>query len=526
MSQRLHSALWTGGALLLVLLVYGQSVYRSPAFGSLADQGYHLAAQESFAAGWAAGEILPSWDAAANGGRGSPGFVLYPPLFAGLGAALAKLVGDPVEGLRLAFLLATTAVFGGVFYLACGWATPRLAASAASLALLLPGATFPSLARGMYPQFLALAWIALLLGALDRLAAGRRPNRSAAVLAIAAAGLILTHTLSAYMLLALLLVGAPWWFRALDRPALIRAALAGLVALAATAWFWVPMLLVAGEAQTDFLAQAHPYARSLWFGPRAEATALERSWATTNAFGQALAAAQLVLAALLAWVLRRQPKPPSLAALPAVVGFVACANLFPVGEWLTSLPGFSKLQFAWRWQGPLAVLCAAGWAAAPAPERRGLGVLAGLIALAFAPLALPAKRQPTKLPSDLSRVYELDEFEQVEPAVRAAYLGNRIEMRPLGADRRIYPPGAPGRWEVIEGSADVALESLAPSRRVYRISATTPVRLRLLTYAFSGWRASWNGRPLPIEPEPGSGLQLLRLPAGEGRLELRFHRWP
>ena len=518
------------GPLLVVVLVYGQSVYRSPAFGQLADQGYHLASLKSFDEAWRAGEFPPAWDAAANGGRGSPGFALYPPLFAFLGAVVMRAGLDSIEALRLAFLLSAIALYGGVFYLAIGFSTPLRAALGGAAACLLPGATFASLARGMYPGFLALAWIALLLGALDRLAGDDRGpgvdrNRKIATfIAIAAAvGLILTHTLSAYMTLWILLIGSPRLLRRLGRAGMRRALTAAVAALAVTAWFWIPMLMIASEAQTGYLATSHPYAHSLIGGPTSATTALERSWTMVNGLGKAVAVSQLLLAAWLCWVLRKADQPPSLSVLPAAIVLVAAASFYPTGDWLTAAPQFDNLQFAWRWQGLVAVLYGAALAALPAGRRTAPAFLTVLLILSFLPLLTPADRAWRKN-DRFERTFDQEQFSDVDPATRAAHLHNRIEMRPNGADRLFHPRGAPGRWEILNGEARISAEFLAPSRRVYSIQADSPVTLRLLTYHFRSWQATVDGAPIAIGREAHSGLQLVSLPAGSSQLELKFSR--
>ena len=78
----------------LVLLAYGWSLFNSPAFGSLADQPYHLALAQEYEQALRAGEFPPRWAAGLNGGRGAPTFVVYPPLFSALTAGLIRL-GTP-----------------------------------------------------------------------------------------------------------------------------------------------------------------------------------------------------------------------------------------------------------------------------------------------------------------------------------------------------------------------------------------------------------------------------------------------
>lgn len=429
---------------------------------------------------------------------------------------------DAVAALRTAFLVSAAALFGCVYYYALGLASRRRAALAAAVACVLPGAVFPGPARGMYPAFLALAFTAVLFGALDRLARSGSRGRLAAF--GAATGLILTHSLTAYMLLWIVLVGSWQLAPLLGRRGLVRGAAAAVAALAVTAWFWGPMLLVSSEAQTSYLAEAHPYAASLLGGEARAETPLEKSWSGLNGIGKVIAMAQLLLAAALAWSLRGVPKTPSMALLPSAALFVLAASVEPPGGWLTGLWQFDKLQFAWRWQGPLAVLCAGALAAVPRGRRTLPTTLAVLIVLGFLLLVTPAER-PWQDPQSANRVYDPEEFEHTDPGTRAMYLHNRIEMRPLGADRRLYPPGTPGRVQVVDGQGSVVAETIEPSRRIYHIRARSTVTLLLATYCFRGWRAWLDGQPIELRCEPQTGLQLLSAPVGDYRLEVEYRRF-
>ena len=77
---------------ILVLTCYAWSLWRSPSFGRLADQAGQLALARDYHRALQDGDLPPRWAATANGGRGSPAFVLYAPLFAALtsGIALAR----------------------------------------------------------------------------------------------------------------------------------------------------------------------------------------------------------------------------------------------------------------------------------------------------------------------------------------------------------------------------------------------------------------------------------------------------
>jgi hypothetical protein len=348
----------------------------------------------------------------------------------------------------------------------------------------------------MFPNFLALGWVALAAGAAQRALDGGG-WRSLTLLAAAGAGLILTHTPTAY--LAALLAAA--FLLVHCRPRRVAGALAaGLAALTVTAWFWVPMLQTAREAQTDYLTEAHPYRQSLWMHQDQGAGMFEQDWAFLNGAGAVIGVAQALLAASL---LRRRGAAGLLGGLPIVAGMTVAASLWPTGEWLTALPMYDSVQFCWRWQPLLALWCAFAFAAA---RHRSLilpgAVLACILGL-FAPLTFPLKEHGGKA-ADLA--------------------SNLIEMRPVGAPRERYPPGSPGIAEVVQGKCGITPERLEPALRVYRVRAKTACTIRIRTFHFSDWTATLDGLPTPIERERKTALHLVRAPRGGGLLELRYRR--
>jgi hypothetical protein len=406
-----------------------------------------------------------------------------------------RWLGTTQEALRLSAFTAVFFNFLSSYWAARGWLSRPRACAAAGIALLLPGVIFVALGRGMFPNFFALGWVAIAAGAGQRAMARRR---YVAVLALAEAGLLLTHMPTAYLAAHL---GATVAI-ALRKPCGARpvtaGALAGISALLVTGWFWEPMLLIASQAQTGYLAEAHPYVESLWWAASAPETPFERDWAFLNEAAAWLGAAQLALAAGLIPAL---PRGPLRCALTLTAAWTAFASLWPTGAWLASLPYYESVQFCWRWQPLLSLGCAFAFASLPARTAlRFAPALAAGVGL-FLPFASPSDRRPGKTPSLAS---------------------NLIEMRPLGAGRELFPPGAAGRFETLSPDCTAALVELRPSRRIYRVSAGAPCVLRVLTYHFPGWRATLNGMPLEARAERETALQLLDIPAGTQVVELRY----
>ena len=510
--------------LLLALAPYTNAILQSPAFGHLADQPIHLKLSKAFAQALADGEVPPSWAGSLNGGRGGPAFVLYPPLFFLLVWVCSFVAPSFKAALGLALLASAAWLFGVTFYLARAELSIRRSVLAATLAPLLPGVALIGWGRGLLPSFFALGWLALLFGAVFRIAVGPLRRRDLVTLFAAAAGLVLTHALTTAMAGVLLLLCLPVLAPRLGARSLAACLGAAVAAAVATAWFWAPLLRAAAAANTSYLAELHPYERTLWLRPPDPPGALLQSWDEVNDFALIVSGVQLALAAAAAIALRGTVGKLFPRTLPWVAGFVCLASVYPFGAWLAKAPGLSFMQFSWRWQGPLAIWCALGVAAVPRGRMLAPGCLFAAAALFFLPMFSPSDALPADPARISSKPLSPDEFAALEPPERALYVSNLIEMRPRGSAETRFPPADPGRCEIVSGQAAMRPLRIGQARREYRVNAKTPVTLRLHTYAFPGWQARWMGQPLEIRAEAGSKLQLVDLPAGEGLLRLDFSR--
>jgi hypothetical protein len=517
----------------VVLASYGASLWGSPAFGRLADQPVYLALLDDYIRALSDGEWIPRWAPSANGGRGSPAFVLYPPLFFGATSFLSSLLGvtGSVEQMRWGVLIWTFLTGASIYFLARAWLSPVRSLIAGATVLLLPGTTFPCLARGMYPQFFALFWIALLIGAGLRILDGNRRGRNAAILCLAGGGLVLTHTISAYLVLYLLLFTAPALWRILGTRQFVAMVSLGVAVCLLTSWFWIPQVHGVSYTRADFLRERHPYLESIFFADAAAATEYAKDWEFINWVGRVIAIAQFLLALSLTLVKQAQDRVSGelfLGTVPRCAVFSVLAGLPPVAALLVWLPGYGMVQFFWRWQILLSLWLGVALAAVPRKLDAGLPVItAAVVIILFSPLLLPASVEPLQDLSILKRTVDEQTLQSMPPQKRALYLGSLPEHRPRGSDKLYYLPGEPGRVEVASGDGRVLEKRVRASQREYWIESRTESRLRILTYHCPGWIAELDGQEAGIERECESGLQLLRLPSGSHHLKLTFRpQWP
>ena len=420
------SALIAAGFFLpgLVLLAYGWSLFNSPAFGSLADQPYHLALAQEYEQALRAGEFPPRWAAGLNGGRGAPTFVVYPPMFSALTAGLIGLADSPRSALRAAVLISALGGLWAVFYLARSRLSVGRSLLAGALAVLLPGTTMLALGRAMYPNFAALAWVALAAGAAQRLLLEKSAVANQVVLAAALSGLVLTHALTAFMAGILLMVTMPVLWMQFGRGASLRCCAAVLAAMFITSWPWIPLLEAGEYLRLDYLEQSHPYLESTLWGPAPDSTLYEQNWTFLNLVGKGIVVAQSILSLFVFLALKDAARADAAARdtaeaasvtarvsfaflelLPWIAGFALLAAIEPAARLLLELPRFPMIQFSWRWQIFVSLWCAAGLASLP---KRPLSLIAAAVGVAvllfFSPLLSPAgaPREPSSPPPEES----------------------------------------------------------------------------------------------------------------------------
>jgi hypothetical protein len=232
-----------------------------------------------------------------------------------------------------------------------------------------------------------------------------------------------------------------------------------------------------------------------------------------------------------------------LVALSAVTIFL----MTPAAKLIwDALPLVNLMQFPWRLLAlttvTLALLAGAGasWltdratdddfgSEAKTESTRSIGpyvyVAALVIMFASFPYAQP-ELVPIR-PQDESPL-NLIEFEAKHPDMRG--MTKWSERLPVEADSPLpaqYLAGEPlARAAIITGQGSVLEQGSLSASAFARVRAEGPVRLRFYTHYFPGWRATVDGLPVEIQPDPPNGLIGLDLPAGEHRVQLQFGATP
>ena len=490
------------------------------------------------------------WPRFASGlayGYGAPLFHYFPPLAYMPMTWFAKIGTGFVGGFLLSLSLFTLVAALGSFALARHWTGAHLAGWVATIAYVnSPYALFNSLTRGALAEVAALAILPWVLFAFARLAdSGRRSDMALAILTFSL--FIPLHTLITLHGTALLLIVCLFslWRAAERRRALLRLLLAGGLALALTAFYWLPALLESDQIKLHLIRDQLSHidaARNL--RPLADIVALPHQADATQqnqAVPISLGLPQLALAAL-GLALSIRPANRAFRPLLALLGMLTLVLVFmntPASQSLwRAIPLIGYTQFPWRLLGlaslTLACMAALGalllWRGLPSglPRWILLAAIVGVILLYAMPWSFTAYH--TELAVDDIR--DTQRFEGLSGQVA---LGSYAEYLPVTADLRLLDP----RRLMDRFATSDVIARLDESDSIGIESATwrgTSVDLRLETTAAQtlvfdwlyapGWRATLNGTTAPVTPST-AGLVSLDLPrAGVHDLHLSLGATP
>jgi hypothetical protein len=514
------------------------------------------------------GHFPVRWMPDANYGYGYPFYHFYAPLSL-YGTAVFRFLGFSYVGaIKAAQVAAFLLAAWGVFALARRWfGTPWAGLLAATAYTFAPFHMVNVYVRGdSLAEFWAMAFYPLVLLAADQFRitdygsriTDYRTRRNIAFLALAYAGLILSHNISALIFspflllyLALILIRKPPQFTIHNSQFTIHNSLpllsALLLAFALSAWFFIPALAERDFAQLGPVTEGYFHFSNHFRGADLAQGAFFFDYGVDggNAFRMGLAQAVTAVAGTVAIIffltqrrkeakgqrgrettLPRPPAPPLLFILTLLA--VATLMITPLSRLLWEhLPLLDFTQFPWRFLSVQALGAAlAVGALALLPGRR---LIVPLLAVALAWAALGDLR-PDFLPlndGDVTAV-RLAEYEwytgNIGSTVSAEYLYPAVQPRPVTS--AWLNAGERDRVIVLDGAAAAQLVERRATRQRWEITAVSPTTLIFPTMYWPGWTAAAGGQPITIGPSAGSGLIQLELPPGDHAITLRLARTP
>ncbi|MCP4426192.1 MAG: hypothetical protein GY803_17005 [Chloroflexi bacterium] len=503
------------------------------------------------------GHFPVRWMPDANYGYGYPFFNYYAPLSIYI-TLVFRLVGfSYVRSIQLAQLAGFLTAAWGMFRLGQRWFKSDWAGLLAAAAYTVaPFHMVNVYTRGdSLAEFWAMAFYPLvILAASGKFASNKFASSQVALLALAYAGLILSHNISAMIFSPFLLLYI--FLRRLRRPLtitrsqlIINYLFALLLAFALAAWFFVPALAEQPSAQLGPVTEGY-FHFSVHFR-RADLVQTgfffdynpDGGVAFRMGLVQAITAVLGIIVLLIykngARITRKNadishspahPLTRSPAHLFIALSFlIATFMITPLSQALWEhLPLLSFTQFPWRFlsvqafAGALAtaVLALLPWKKWLVPATAVLLLASSLGNLQTDHLIL------TDADITAEKLVQYEWFTgNIGTTISAEYLPQTVQPRPYTSSW--LTTGERDIARALSGELVVAQRTNEQmTRQIWEVETAVPSTLIFPTLHWPGWVGEINGERAAIRPSPGSGLITLDVPSGEHTIALRFTRTP
>ncbi len=579
---------WTAAVLLVAFIAAWPAMAQPGLLNTRGggDSPFLLQRLHQLMAALAGGHFPARWMPDANYGYGYPFYNFYAPLSIYIAALFRFLGFSFVRAIHLAQLAGFVVAGLGMFHLGQRWLGSRWGGLLAAVAYTVaPFHMVNVYVRGdSLAEFWAMAFYPLILLAADGVVAGEKGRKGerekggsrpatvvywpVALFALAYAGLILSHNISAlifspfvllYLVIRLFFAErrATWDDDSPgDRRPSFRAvwpAAAGLLlAFALAAWFFLPALAEKGLAQLGPVTEGYFHFSNHFRGRDLVQGGLLFNYDPDGgvAFRLGLIQMALALAGAVAWRLAERAKggPAAQAeatrkrlAAPVVrrstfVIFSALVAVFmitPLARPLWDhLPLLSFAQFPWRFLSIasffLALLAGGVVLVADQPVARAAIALTGSLVLLAA--GLLGLRTDYLILTDADVTAErLSQYEwftgNIGTTVSAEYLTPESAPRPWAG--AWLNAGTRDRAVAVAGQMTAELVERDVTRQTWQIVAGEDgTEVLFPTMYWPGWRATVDGEEVELRPYPSSGLMALTVPAGEHVITLRLGRTP
>lgn len=527
------------------------------------------------------GVLFPRWLPNLGYGYGFPLFNYYSPLsyYISLVPRVAGL--SLATSLRISFMFALLLLGLASFLWARSvWKSYIASVTAVLAAVYAPYTLYNTYHRAALAELWGLAFLVLTLWATGRLLSLNRPKGAIIIAILSYAGLILSHNITALVGTPLILGYAMFliWLRwTSDRPPkgnedksaspwiLLLAFV--LVALGLSAFFWLPAFFERDLVQIENLYQSADFAYANNFLDLKELLA----WPNTADPSQVnppiprSLSWPAILLAIMAWLpgakLTVGQRAHRLGFSLVTLAFVFM--ILPVSRWVwDALPLLDFVQFPWRFLGPagitLGMLAGLGahqlWTAItklgqsagrqpddtsaiwtkffrPAPF---VLLISAFILIYALPFLFPSSSPPlpeTITPTD-TIMFEI-ETGWLGTTAAADYLPRTVRELPapdslLAQYKAIKPDRSISRIDINKLPDEFNIidsqENFLESNLTYESDEVVPAVFNI--FAFPGWRAWIDNRPLELSSTDPNGLISATLPAGNHTLELKFTDTP
>jgi hypothetical protein len=551
-------------ALASVAIWNGAGILNTRAGG---DSPFLLIRAYELAANLRAGVFPARWMPDVAYGLGYPFFNFYASLPFYIASLLHVAGVDLINAIKLTQTLGMFAAGGAMWLFARRMLSPWGSALAACAYVLAPFHLVNVFVRGdSLSEFWAFVWFPLILWAVHAILEYRRGKAAASLaLALALAGLVLTHNVSTVLFAPFIVIYALALLirrgRQSDRFAtsFMRGAIAlllpALAALLLSAWFWLPALGEASGAQLGEQTTGYFNYANHFRSTNLIQSSLAFDYAVNengDAFAMGLVQAALIVLGSAVWLWKEASARNQEPGLGDLFYPVLLLSLFALATFMITpasalvwehAPLIKLAQFPWRMLSVQAVFGAVligGISKLEKPDpRSGVNqsplftfatlfafLLLGVSALVQLPNARLNVQSRDVTPASI-QFYEWYSG-NIGTTIRAEYLPKTALPLPRTGPAMLGLP--PQLFIAQDGIAPSALasqlQSQSRAQQTWRVQATQPLTVAIPLIYTPAWRAQLNGNAVALAPHAGSGWASVRVPAGEHTLTLIYAGTP
>lgn len=482
--------------LALVALFINLPLFLSDGLMATYDIFFHAIWAEQFQNALADGVVYPRW-VDTPFGYGSPTFIFYAPLSFYVISAIDFFVRSHIFSIKIAIYLSFFLSGLSMYFFAKKLYGGDAALASAIVYELLPYHISELFMRGSVPALFAFIWFPLILLFMREICLEKK-NSSIILMGFAYAGLILTHLASAFMFTLVMMFYGLYLSVIKNRAGTVRIFPGILIGIGLSSAYLLPVIFERVFVHIDVM-KSFNYLNNFLFMRKN----LLQEPLNAIAFLDILFFLMCLICLKKKFLSNENSLFVFLSGLGLFLAIPASALIWKY------IPGFSDLQFPWRWLAfsglSIAVLSGHIFYKADGISQKTIS----LIVVVMLSLSVYKILKPFPL-ADI-------DFWKTQSVAFAPF-----EYRPIWVNnpKAMLPPVE--KVTIENGNGRVDIVDWKSNYRLLSVISEKPARLRLSTFYYPGWEAKTDGRRSDIVVHQGSGSMIIDIPEGNHTLEIAF----
>jgi uncharacterized membrane protein len=480
----------------LVALVITLPLFLADGLIASYDIFFHAVWSEQFNKALTDGVLYPQW-VDTPFGYGSPTFIFYAPLSFYLIGLINSFSTSHILSMKIAIYLSFFLSGITMYIFARKLNGDRAGLISAMVYQLLPYHISELFLRGSIPALVAFIWFPLILLFIREIFIGEK-NTSIIYMGFAYAGLITTHLASSFIF-TFIMVGYSLYLSIFEKKSGISKMAFGIVlGFGLSSAYLLPVIFERVFIHIDVMKSFYFGNNFLLMGKNLIQEPLNRIFFADILF--------LLISVIL---LRNNFFTGGNSFYIYLQGIALFLTVPASGIIWQNIPGFSALQFPWRWlfaSGLSIAVISGSMVSKPGGDiKKALAaVIVSTLILSLFTIAKPFS------------LADIDFWRSQSVAF------SPFEYRPIWVKNPRKELPAVERVRIVKGGGKVDIVEWKSNHHILSVSGKGPIGLQLSTFYFPGWKAKKDGQHIDIMVMEESGSMAIEIPEGTHKLELIF----